>query len=142
MGITEAGTTIDLDWTLRWDELVEASRRQAIAKAEEEAPNLPPSTVVTIEWIDGAISRRPSEPTTYGLRGGAYEDPVARHALRSTDGEGDDVGDVLRGMPMSAVAVFLARVLAGVGELGRDGAGFDDRHADAGSRRRPSSRGR
>lgn len=52
MGITEAGTTIDLDWTLRWDELVEASRRQAIAKAEEEAPNLPPSTVVTIEWID------------------------------------------------------------------------------------------
>ena len=51
-GITEADISVDLDWTLPWDELVEESRRQAIAKAENEAPNIPPSTVVTIEWID------------------------------------------------------------------------------------------
>ena len=47
------------------------------------------------------------------LRGGAYKDFVEREALRSADREGDDVGDVLAGIPISAVAVLFACLLAG-----------------------------
>jgi hypothetical protein len=47
------------------------------------------------------------------LRGGAYEDFVERDALRLADREGDDVGDVLGGISVSAVAVLFACLLAG-----------------------------
>jgi hypothetical protein len=50
--------------------------------------------------------------SSHRLRGGAHDDLVERHALRPADGEGDDVGDVLRGMPMSAVASSAARLLS------------------------------
>src|SRR5205809_1869611 len=76
------------------------------------------------------------ENRLHGLCGGAYEDLVERHALRPADGEGDDVGDVLGG-DADLGGRFLGRLLAVgvgdvVGELGRDGAGFDHGHADVG----------
>jgi hypothetical protein len=50
---------------------------------------------------------------SHGLGGGAHEDLVERDALRPADGEGDDIGDVLPGIPISAVAVLFACLLAG-----------------------------
>jgi hypothetical protein len=70
------------------------------------------------------------------LRGGAYEDLVERHALRPADGEGDDVGDVLRGDAHLGRGCLVGSLAGGVGdvvgELGHDGAGLDDRDADVG----------
>jgi HEAT repeat protein len=49
-GVAEADTTLDHDWASSWDALVDASWRQAAAKAE--ATTVPPGTVATVEWID------------------------------------------------------------------------------------------
>jgi hypothetical protein len=49
-GVPDADTTLDHDWASSWDALVDASWRQAAAKAE--ATTVPPGTVATVEWID------------------------------------------------------------------------------------------
>ena len=78
----------------------------------------------------------PARVRSHGLRGGADEDLVERHALRSADGEGDDVGDVLRGDAHLGRRCLVGSLAGGVGnvvgELGRDGAGLDDGDADVG----------
>lgn len=51
-GITEAGVTVELDWSVPWDRVVEEARRQAVAVADAQAPTIPRDTVVAIEWID------------------------------------------------------------------------------------------
>jgi hypothetical protein len=51
-GITEAGASIELDWSQPWDTLVEDARRQAVGHAKSQTPCLPPATVATVEWLD------------------------------------------------------------------------------------------
>jgi HEAT repeats len=49
-GITDADTTLEHDWASSWDDLVDASSRQASASAVATA--VPPGTVATVEWMD------------------------------------------------------------------------------------------
>src|SRR5204863_9062954 len=71
-----------------------------------------------------------------GLRGRANEDLVERHPPRARDGERNDLGDVLRADREVADEVLGGLLGLGVrdvvGQLGRHGAGLDDRHADVG----------
>jgi hypothetical protein len=66
----------------------------------------------------------------------AGRDLVERHAPRARDGERDDLGDVLRSDRQVLDELLCGPLGLGVrdvvGQLGRDGAGIDDRHADVG----------
>src|SRR5215212_4143197 len=69
-----------------------------IASDDNKGTLMARSTCPGRKFVRAAPSVDPPSPRlrSHCLHGGTHEDLVERHALRAADGEGDDVGDVVR----------------------------------------------